>query len=163
MRKKPIIIFITVLLIILSSIIIILKFVAPITEPYDYPIKPLSEELKNLQKEKKGYEMCVVPDNILSRMTTDALVETIANYPFLVDGVILFDNFTSYINNTLPERGFNGIEELRNRDDRVEAIQRYLDKHKEEYEFNKEDIADVYKWDMTQRYEIMERLYWYLK
>ena len=62
----------------------------PINTPYEYPITPESEEWLEMSSHSERVNACQVPDSLLKNMSTSALIETISNYPLLVD-VLLFD------------------------------------------------------------------------
>ena len=80
-----------------------------IDEPYDFPIKPGMPEWAELTQSGR-WKALQVPDDILKRLSTKALVETCLNYP-------LFSDF--WLSNSNPKDGisevmnsFNGFGEL---------------------------------------------------
>lgn len=87
-----------------------------ITEPYDYPVKPGTQEWVDLVGRR---EACEIPEEILGKLTTEALLETILNYPLL---------FGWTVHNTWEEgveseiRQFNGLQELLRREDAGEVV-----------------------------------------
>lgn len=94
-----------------------------ITEPYQYPVVPGMEEWANLGSLQEMAKACQIPEDILSCMTTEALVETVANYPLWIN-VLAYDD---------PQLGlehvksyFNGLRELCTRDDAIEKIEIYI-------------------------------------
>ncbi len=99
---------------------IILSSISAITlnsvyaSPYDYPIKPGSPEWKALCSTQQKVDCCQIPENILKRMTTEALVETVLNYPLLFLYSCYDDHFF-YAD--IMEKDFNGYRELLNRKD----------------------------------------------
>ena len=56
-----------------------------ISLPYDFPIKPGSEEWKEFQTHAEMIAACQIPPKILKNMTTPALIETVLNYPLYFD------------------------------------------------------------------------------
>jgi len=92
-------------------------------DTYKFPIIPGSEEWKLLNSLDKKVNACQIPDDILSTICTHALIETLLNYPLLLD----YGAFSSY------QSGFkriksenNGFDELYRRDDLFDAmIERY--------------------------------------
>ena len=54
-----------------------------ITEPYEYPIVPGTDEWRNLNSLYDMVQACAVPQEVLEHMTTHALAETVLNYPFM--------------------------------------------------------------------------------
>ena len=56
-----------------------------IDEPYVYPIVPGTPEWVALDSRVTKGQVCQIPEDILSRMTTSALLETVLDYPLLGD------------------------------------------------------------------------------
>lgn len=79
------------------------------TGPYIIPNGPGSE----LWKSKKSYvervKLCNIPDSVLRDISTDDLIETVFNFPF-IHNIFIFDDFISELDslNTI----YNGIEKL---------------------------------------------------
>jgi len=85
-----------------------------INEAYDYPTKPGTDAWKALGSLDAMFNACQIPEATLSKLTTSALVETVLNYPLLM-------NYLAYNN---PQQGFdmlvshfNGLQELFKRED----------------------------------------------
>jgi hypothetical protein len=85
-----------------------------VNTPYVFPIKPGSEKWQSFKSITDMYNACQVPADILSNLTTQALLQTCLSYP--ATGVL-------FIHNT-PQQGFdewknnfNGINELYKRQD----------------------------------------------
>ena len=58
----------------------------PITdEAYTFPVKPGTDEWKALGSHDQMLAVCEIPENILTIMSTTALVETVLNYPLIGD------------------------------------------------------------------------------
>lgn len=98
-----------------------------IDTPYEYPAQPGTEEWSALDGRSEKAEACQIPEEILENMTTEALVYTVLNYPFMID---------IYAYNYYSEEGdsyllamesiateFNGLQELKQRPDAVEVIE----------------------------------------
>lgn len=84
-----------------------------IDTPYEYPITPdMKEEWLELSLTGNRWEACEIPEDILSRLTTSALVETVANYPLMVD-LFAFDTIEEGYQ--VIKGRFNGLEELEKR------------------------------------------------
>lgn len=94
--------------------------------PYVYPITTSSPEWLKLESHAERVEACQIPENILKNMSTSALLETISNYPLLVD-LLLFDRAEDAYQTV--STGFNGIEELKNRPNAFEAITTYIEQN----------------------------------
>lgn len=96
--------------------------------PYEYPITASSPEWLKMPSHFERVEACQIPDDILKSMTTPALVETVSNYPLLVD-LLLFDEADYAFE--VVSTGFNGITELISRPDAYEEIITYVERHRE--------------------------------
>ena len=95
-----------------------------INEPYDYPIKPGSEEWKQFQSHKEMINACQIPEDLLKRLSTDALVETVINYPLYGD-FLAYNNMNQGFENI--KSTFNGIQELITRPDSgSELLSKYI-------------------------------------
>jgi len=82
---------------------------------YQYPITPDDQvRWKDLGTRKKRLEMCQVPERNLENMSTQGLVETCLNYPFMID-LFLFNTLQEGYNRM--EEDFNGLQMLRKRRD----------------------------------------------
>jgi hypothetical protein len=85
-----------------------------ISLPYDYPVKPGTDEWKKLQNQDEMIEVCQIPETILKNLSTEALAKTCLNYP-LYPQITAYNNvqsgFDKFANN------FNGFAELINRSD----------------------------------------------
>lgn len=93
-----------------------------ITEAYQYPIVPGMPEWSEFNSLDEMIEVCQIPKDILSNMSTDALIESVINYPLAVNMFAFdspqngFDSVDSY---------FNGLQELRNRPDAIQKMNIY--------------------------------------
>ncbi len=85
-----------------------------ITEPYDFPVRPGTEEWVALGSHEARLKACEIPTDILSRMTTGALVKTCMAYPF--GGSVALANDLKLGAGVLLTR-FNGLQELVQRPD----------------------------------------------
>ncbi|MDD5605191.1 MAG: hypothetical protein PHX29_04705 [Dehalococcoidales bacterium] len=83
-------------------------------DAYDYPIRPDTEEWKQLHGFNDMLNACQIPENVLKNMSTAALVETVLDYPLLFVYTAHNDwqqGFDMLVSN------FNGLQELFNRKD----------------------------------------------
>lgn len=135
----------------------LVPFLLPARVAYDYKIKPGTEEWSRLNTEE-AFEVCVVPDDILARLTTKALVKTIADYPFLVDGITIYHDIRNGIRQLSVGWGFYGVEELKTRSDAIECLHSYLDEHKSEYEAVLFDKSESQTNEYVKIYEVMGKL-----
>ena len=95
-------------------------------EPYKYPVIPGMEEWDKLTNHEQKIEVCYVNPDLLSRMTTYALTETVVTYPLFVDAVV-YDSFE--IGLDMLSKQFAGIDELLNRQDAYENLLLYISKN----------------------------------
>lgn len=86
----------------------------PVETPYQYPITPADEAWVDFKTSQEMYDACQIPDNVLTRMTTEALLETVLNYPFL-GTYKCYDDCETAAGYLCGQ--FNGLEELLARDD----------------------------------------------
>ncbi len=85
-----------------------------ITEPYNYPIEPGTDAWKDAGKHDDRVQACQIPEDILKKMTTGALLETVLNYPHFGD-MWAYDSLQYGFERVAAE--FNGLQELLNRKD----------------------------------------------
>lgn len=83
-----------------------------ITIPYEYEM--YANEWKSSKIRAERVAICQIPQNILTNLSTDALIETVLDYPFFID---------IYAHNSIQQgfesikNEFNGFKELFNRKD----------------------------------------------
>ena len=90
-----------------------------ITNPYEYPITPDSPQWRNFTQTSQMIEACQVPEDIVENMTTEALLETVLDYPLMVN--VLVQN--------TPEIGYKfllennaAFRELVTRNDMIDVV-----------------------------------------
>jgi hypothetical protein len=81
--------------------------------PYDYPVRPGTDEWGTLGSSGR-YEACQIPEDILKKMSTKSLVETVLDYPLLI--IYRAHNDMQMGFDILVEK-FNGLRELYTRKD----------------------------------------------
>ena len=91
-------------------------------EPYVYPVLPGSDEWEAMTSVTQKIDACQIPEDILCRLTTRALLETVLDYPLMV-------NMHSYSNMEMGYdavvREFNGLRELVSRPDALAVIEAF--------------------------------------
>ena len=88
---------------------------------YEYPVTAESPEWDAISaKEKQA--MLQIPEDILSQLTTPALIETVMEYPYLLD-IFASDNTRSGIETVAG--GFNGLAQLLDRPDALTCLREY--------------------------------------
>lgn len=96
-----------------------------ITEAYIYPVRPGSEEWTKFESRAEKIKACQIPEFMLSRMTTEALVESVMGYPLLIDMVVRDtkrEGFEAIL------EVFNGLQELMKRPDGLDKLNNYSNK-----------------------------------
>jgi len=92
--------------------------------PWNYPVKPGTEEWKNFSSRIEMVEACQIPESILKNSDTESLIDICLNYPFLHD--IMFYN-NSQLGFDVIAKEFNGLTELLERTDvGILLLKRYM-------------------------------------
>lgn len=92
-----------------------------IDTPYDYPVKPGTPEWLQYANVLGRRRACEVPEEILTHMTTEALLQTVLDYPFLGD---MYAFNTMEMGYETVKRRFRGLQELESRPDCLEVLGR---------------------------------------
>lgn len=87
--------------------------------PYVFPVVPGSSEWEKFISKQDMVDACQVPEDKLKNMTTEALLETVLNYPLITD-YIAFNTFEDACN--MVSSDFNGFNELFSREDVTSVI-----------------------------------------
>lgn len=90
-----------------------------INMPYQFPITPDDPEWKEFDKKEDMLAVCQIPEDILKQMTTEALLDTVLNYPFITD-YFAFNNYEDAAKTFMND--FNGFRELYSRSDLTETL-----------------------------------------
>lgn len=104
-----------------------------IETPYIYPIVPGTSDWNAFNTHTQKIEACQIPENLLHHMTTQALLETVLDYPLLSDMLVYntpYEGFDAVCNS------FNGLSELTTREDAQQAIQKSRIRSFSEYSLN---------------------------
>ncbi len=99
-----------------------------IGDPYQYPVTPASSEWKEMASHDERVMAYQIPDDYLSSMNTSALIETIANYPLLID-VLLFSNAKCAYQTI--HANFNAIREMERREDAFSELTLFIETNEE--------------------------------
>lgn len=91
----------------------------PIDTPYVFPLKPGMPEWADLPSYRAMIDVCQIPEEILGKMTTEALVETVMNYP-CAPAAYAFDTFE--MGYQRAKKNFNGLRELEQRADARQVL-----------------------------------------
>jgi hypothetical protein len=104
-------------------IILILKFstyadlvnAQTVTTPYVYPVVPGTPQWKALRTFQEKLDICQIPQDTLTSMTTDALITTCLSYPLFATTLAAHEGGKRGLDFLLKE--FNGMRELIKRKD----------------------------------------------
>lgn len=93
-----------------------------IDTPYEYPYVPGTQEWVDLGDTLARRQTSQVPDEVLAHMTTDALLQTVLDYPFLSD---MYAFNTIEIGYKAVRNHCNSLREFENRPDYLQALSQY--------------------------------------
>ena len=110
-----------------------------ITEAYVYKVVPGSKEWESFHGPEEKLAASYVPPETMEKMSTEALVKTVLNYPLLVD---IYAYNSIEIGIQAVSTYFGGIEELMSRQDAAEVLYEYS--LKETARTNDTDITYFY-------------------
>ena len=115
-----------------------------IDTPYEYPYVPGTQEWIDLGSTSARRRASQVPDEVLQHMTTDALLQTVLNYPFLSD---MYAFNTIEMGYKAVKKHCNSLREFENRPDHLEVLSQY---RQAIYSLNRLTLPDY----------MAEHLYW---
>ena len=93
---------------------------------FQYPVTQEDAGWENLNTLEKKIEACEVPNGTVEHMTTKALVETVVNYPLIIN-IYAFNTFEDGIQSV--SEYFNGLSELISRKDAMEELAAYSEQN----------------------------------
>lgn len=105
-----------------------------ITMAYTYPVVPGSDEWNKLSSFNEKVAVCQIPEDILQKLYTDALVESVVNCPIIVN---MFAHDTVEFGFDQVKGYFNGLSELCMREDAVDELKVYAEN------LDSEDVISV--------------------
>ncbi len=106
--------------------------------PYSYPIVPGTAEWNSLTSLKEKIEVCSVDEELMKSMTTPALLETVINYPLLINMYAFNSIEQGYAS---VSEYFKGIDILLAREDALVCIQSAL----QATTYSEDDTAAILK------------------
>lgn len=118
-KKVLVVLFILCLSIIALGVSKSIESQYTIDTPYKYPVLPGTQEWVDLGNVFRRRDACQIPEDVLHKMTTDALFQTILDYPFLND-MYAFDSLQ--IGYETVKRRFNGLQEFESRPDYLDVL-----------------------------------------
>ncbi|MCK9507976.1 MAG: hypothetical protein M0Q54_06025 [Pigmentiphaga sp.] len=95
-------------------------------QAWDYPVKPGTEKWKDIKSTEEKLKICQIPPEIITKLSTEDLVQLCMNYPLLGD--ILFSNAGYQNGFDIVSSNFNGFKELFKRQDAARALLMYYEK-----------------------------------
>ena len=123
-----------------------------ITEPYEYPVTPDSPQWKSFTQTSQMIDACQVQENIVCKMTTEALLDTVMNYPLIVN--VLVQNAAEIGYNFLFETNA-AFRELVKRNDMIDVIDEKLFSKKAQNHSKKTDEQIVAETGIKMIYDIL--------
>jgi hypothetical protein len=108
--------------------------------PWDYPVKPGTDEWKKFESVEKMLASCAIPDTVLSSLSTEDLTDICLNYPLLYD-IFAFNNRNDGFNKILSD--FNGIRELYKRKKSADALLKRYENLLCWLDFKKDEFSPV--------------------
>lgn len=90
-------------------------------DSYNYPVVPGTEEWDDLGTFSQRLAVCRIPQETLSAMTTDALVDAVVNFPFLIN-LLVYNSYSEGFHNLLNQ--CDALGELLTRPDGADALAR---------------------------------------
>lgn len=87
-----------------------------------YPVTPSDDEWKELFTETERVEACQIPDEIISKLSSEELIDAVVEYPLIGTLYLYTDMQTGF--DILTEQ-CNALKELLSRTDCVEAVKQY--------------------------------------
>lgn len=110
------------LLLVFSCLFSVLAMAQETDKPYDFPIKPGTEQWAKLTTSDQMDEVCVIPEKVLGTLSTKALLLTCINYPRIIDFFSTNNLQTCF---DFLSNHFNGLKELLNRSDLNKVLLNY--------------------------------------
>ena len=123
--------------------------------PWDYPVKPGTEEWKKFQTRDEMVAACQIPEDILPNLSTEDLTEICLQYPLLYD-VFGFQDKNTVLDKLVKE--FNGLRELYKRTNlSVFLLKHYVEKT-QNFSYLNGKASDVDKGHYINSFSILEFL-----
>lgn len=110
------------LLFLFGCYISVLTTAQEIDKPYEFPVRPGTEQWAKLTTSDQMDEVCVIPDKVLSTLSTKSLLITCMNYPRIIDFFSTNNMQTCF---EFYSNHFNGLKELLNRPDLKKVLLNY--------------------------------------
>lgn len=113
----------------LFSCSLVAKAQAPVTElaqsnqPYTFTVVPGTSEWNTLANSQEMVAACYIPQQTIENMSTEALLETVLDYPLLID-IFAYDSTNLGIE--MASKYLPGLPELLSRSDALQAVGAYM-------------------------------------
>jgi hypothetical protein len=108
--------------------------------PWDYPVKPGTEEWENFKSATEMLESCQIPNTVLTALSTEDLTDICLNYPLLYD-VFAFTKKNEGFNKIFND--FNGLRELYARKNSADELLKRYDNLLCRMDFDKDEFSAV--------------------
>lgn len=90
-----------------------------VPDQYDFPVKQGSKEWQQLESIEKRIAALQIPEDLLTRISTEGLLETCIAFPYLTD-ILFYNDYQKGFDELVSE--FNGYKELLKRIDLIDAL-----------------------------------------
>ena len=125
-----------------------------ITEPYQYPVVPGTEEWDEFKSLQEMIDASQIPEDILKNMTTKALVESVINYPLAINICAYADLGAGHMEGLKNvSEYFNGLPELYSRADAIEELDKFTSR--EEFINNANPLERIFTKTLRRKLEIL--------
>lgn len=128
MRKNICVYLLILSFLVVFSLIVLFSKDDTIETPYQYPIVPGTQEWMQLESRPEMLEACQIPKEILDKLSTDALLQTILDYPFLSEMTMFYmtpEECNSEAGFWFITDSFNGLQEFLSRKDALSVLEKY--------------------------------------
>ena len=95
-----------------------------VTTPYQYPVRPGSDEWRAMQTNSEMVAACQIPEELMKEMTTDALLDSVLDYPLLAD-LYVYRSIDTGLQQMCTY--FDALPEFVSRKDAFTTVQQKLD------------------------------------
>jgi hypothetical protein len=109
--------------------------------PWDYPVKPGTDEWRAFKTSQEMVDVCQIPDEVLTSLSTEDLTDICLNYPLWMD-VFRFNYKDDGLNKFFSD--FNGIRELYERKEAAGELLKRYDKQLCWLDWNKGEFSTTY-------------------
>lgn len=119
-----------------------------VNEKYVFPVTTGTKEWEELKTTNEMISLTQIPEKLLKSMTTEALVETVIDYP-LLSNIFVYNSSDEALN--IMKKQFNGVDELFKREDGVSKLLSYYQNKSLNRNFSEGVSALEIEWILTSK------------